>query len=61
MKRFLLFALTFAAEIGARRVIFEQEVRAGKSAHLSFQDAARAALVAADTALLHWETEGRRP
>lgn len=55
MRRFLLFALTFAAEIGARRLIFERAVQENKNARLSHRDAARAALLAADSALIDRE------
>jgi len=45
----------FAAELCARRIAFIRAVRAGEDADLFYRDIARAAMSAADAALVYWK------
>lgn len=55
MRRFLLFAACLAAELCARRTLYEQDMRHKKDCYLSYLEAAQSAINSADSALRVWK------
>lgn len=55
IKRFLLFCIAFGAELCARRILYEQDVRQSKDAHLSYLETAQSALYSSNAALHIWQ------